>query len=147
MKDGRVTNEKMIHMEYIIQLEDRYKELKERMSHMDQLIHSLMKNQTVEQSNNHVPADKSEKVNTHGDRCKILDWCGSSETIADGHFISSDPKDLVHQIPLGPNAMKVGIDVVRQPGAFLWRPIPAITCIEEAIGNTIAWPADKVIMR
>ncbi|KAF4347187.1 hypothetical protein G4B88_029886 [Cannabis sativa] len=58
MKDGRVTNEKMIHMEYIIQLEDRYKELKERMSHMDQLIHSLMKNQTVEQSNNHVPADK-----------------------------------------------------------------------------------------
>ncbi|KAF4384146.1 hypothetical protein F8388_001384, partial [Cannabis sativa] len=58
MKDGRVTNEKMIHMEYIIQLEDRYKELKERMSHMDQLIHSLMKNQNVEQSNNHVPADK-----------------------------------------------------------------------------------------
>uniref|UniRef100_A0A803NJ13 Uncharacterized protein n=1 Tax=Cannabis sativa TaxID=3483 RepID=A0A803NJ13_CANSA len=138
MKDGRMTNEKMIHMEHMIQLEDRYKELKERMSHMDQLIHSLMKNQTVEQSNNHVPADTSKKVNTHGDRCKILDWCGSGETIADGHFVSSDPKDLVHQIPLGPNAMKVGIDVVRQPGAFLWRPTPAITCIEEAIANTIA---------
>ncbi|XP_062101522.1 uncharacterized protein LOC133807298 [Humulus lupulus] len=160
MRDGYMTHlkgqrkelkEKMIHMEHMIQLKDQYKELKERMTHMDQLIHSLMKNQnqsdqTVEQSHIQVSGDMNAKVNTHGDRCKILDWCGSGETIADGHFISSDPKDLVHHIPLGPNAMKVGIDSVRQPGAFLWRPTPTITCIEEAVGNTIAWPADKIIM-
>ena len=90
---------------------------------------------------------KSVSVNTQGDKCKIFDWYGSGEIVAEGHFISCDPKDLVHYVPLGPNAMKVGIDFARKPNEFLWRPTSEITYIEEAIGSIIAWPADKIQMR
>ena len=74
-----------------------------------------------------------------------LDWIWI--IIAEGYFISSDPKDEVHHVPLGPSAMKVGIDLVRKNDAFLWRPSTIMSTIEDAIGSIIAWPADKVIIR
>ena len=65
---------------------------------------------------------QSVKNHTFGSKCRILDWIGSGEIIAEGYFVSSDPKDEVHHVPLGPSAMKVGIDLVRKNDAFLWRP-------------------------
>ena len=79
-------------------------------------------------------------------KCKLLDWCGSDEIVAEGRWFSNDPKELVHHVMLGPNAVRVWVDVARKPEAFLWRPTSAMTTIEEAIGGNIAWPADKVIM-
>ena len=77
----------------------------------------------------------------------ILDWCGSSEIVAEGRQFSNDPKEFVHHVMLGSNAVRVWVDVARKSEAFLWRLTSAMTIIEEAIGGNITWPTDKVIMR
>ncbi|XP_062101662.1 uncharacterized protein LOC133807381 isoform X2 [Humulus lupulus] len=66
-----------------------------------------------------------------------LDWIGSGEIIAEGYFVSSDSKDEVHHVPLGPGVMKVGIDLVRKNDAFMWRPSGVMSTIEDAIGSII----------
>ena len=43
--------------------------------------------------------------------------------------------------------MKVLVDIPIKPDAFLWRPTSSMFCFEQAKGNTIAWPADKVILQ
>ncbi|PRQ15801.1 hypothetical protein RchiOBHm_Chr7g0177401 [Rosa chinensis] len=53
---------------------------------------------------------------------------------------------LVNDIPLGPNAMIVWVDIPTCPEAFLWRPTPNMTYIEDAIGTKVAWPANKVVL-
>ena len=53
---------------------------------------------------------------------------------------------MVHHIPIGPHAIRVWIDVAKKPNAYLWRPTSEMTCIEEALGSTVAWPSDKVII-
>ncbi|XP_024021724.1 uncharacterized protein LOC21400762 isoform X1 [Morus notabilis] len=126
----------------IARLEDECKELKEKMTYMQSLLEALLKNQDMsflnqEQLNALLPSRN---------KCKIMDWTGSGEIVAEGRRSSTDPKALVHNIPLGPNAMRVWVDVVKKPDAFLWRPTSEMTSIEEAVGCTIAWPADKVIM-
>ncbi|KAL5553445.1 hypothetical protein UlMin_040846 [Ulmus minor] len=79
--------------------------------------------------------------------CNLLDWTGSGEIVAEGRWSSSDPDCLVHHLRLGPHAMRVWVDVLKKPGVYLWRPTSDMATIEEAIGTTIAWPADKVLMR
>ena len=76
-----------------------------------------------------------------------MDWIGSEEIVAEGRWSSSDPDYLVHYLRLRPHAMRVWVDVVKKPGVYLWRPTSEMTTIEEAMGSTIAWPADKVLMR
>ena len=80
------------------------------------------------------------------DKCKLLDWYGSGEVVAEGRWFSSDPKQMVHHVMLGPNAMRVWVDVAKKPSAFLWRPTSEMTTIEEAVGSNIAWPTNKVVM-
>ena len=53
------------------------------------------------------------------DKCKLLDWCGKDEIVAEGRWCSNDPHELVHLIPIGPNAVKVRVDIVRKPETFL----------------------------
>ncbi|GMN19561.1 hypothetical protein TIFTF001_039840 [Ficus carica] len=77
---------------------------------------------------------------------KAFYWFGSGEVVAKGHWSSSDPKDLVHHVPLGPNAIKVWIHVPIKPDAFLWRPNSEMVYIEDAVGSIVAWPVDKVVM-
>ena len=43
--------------------------------------------------------------------------------------------------------MRVWVDIVKKPGVYLWRPNAEMSTIDEAKGSTVAWPADKVIMR
>lgn len=78
-------------------------------------------------------------------KCKLLDWVGTGEVVAEGRLMPSDPKDLVHHVPLGPNAVRVWVDVAKHPDAFLWRPTSEMSTIEEAISSNVAWPADKIL--
>ncbi|KAL5549199.1 hypothetical protein UlMin_004430, partial [Ulmus minor] len=79
--------------------------------------------------------------------CNLLDWSGSGKIVAEGRWFSSDPECTVHHVRLGPNAMKVWVDVVKKPGTYLWRPTVQLSTIDEVVGSTVAWPADKVLMR
>ena len=74
-----------------------------------------------------------------------MDWNGSDEIVAEGRWSSSDPTALVHHIPIGPNAVRVWVDAVRNPNTLLWRPNSEMLHIEDTIGSTIAWPIDKII--
>ncbi|XP_020257056.1 uncharacterized protein LOC109833690 [Asparagus officinalis] len=81
------------------------------------------------------------------DKCKLLDWCGIDEVVAEGRWCSSDPKELVNHAHLGPNVMEVLVDIPNKPEAFLWRPTTNMFCMQQAQGKTIAWPADKVVFQ
>lgn len=77
--------------------------------------------------------------------CYLLDW--SDAIIAEGRWSSSDPNLKVHGIPLGPQFMRVWVDVAVVPGAYLFRPNHEMLTIQEAVGSTVAWPFEKVIPR
>ena len=76
----------------------------------------------------------------------MLDLEGSDTVVAEGRWSSSDPNARVHHIPLGSNAVRVQVDITRQLRKFLWKVTPYMTTIEEYVGSTIAWPADRVIL-
>ena len=78
-------------------------------------------------------------------KCKLLDVDGSGKIVAEGVASSCDPSTLVHFIPLGPNAIRVWVEKSKFPSASLWRTSSEMECIDDAIGTTVAWPADKVI--
>ena len=67
--------------------------------------------------------------------------------MAEGTVASTNPITLVHCRPLGFNAVKVWVDIVRDANAELWRPTSALTCMEDALGVPIAWPTEKVILK
>ncbi|CAH9102603.1 unnamed protein product [Cuscuta europaea] len=79
-------------------------------------------------------------------KCNLLDISGSGKIVAEGHWSSSDPNQLVHFVPLGPNAMRVWVDMPSIPDALLWRPTSELECIKDAVGTTIAWPSKKVVV-
>ncbi|KAH7839036.1 hypothetical protein Vadar_034032 [Vaccinium darrowii] len=79
-------------------------------------------------------------------KCKLIDWMGTGEVVAEGRFSSSDPNAFVHHVPIGPNTMRVWVDVeMKRDRVYLWRSTGDMTTIAEALGSTVAWPADKVI--
>ncbi|CAA7017954.1 unnamed protein product [Microthlaspi erraticum] len=78
-------------------------------------------------------------------RCILLDCKNSGERVALGRVSSSDPEDVVHFIPLGPNASKVWVDVSKIGISEVWIPNSEIKFIRDAVGTTIAWPNDKII--
>lgn len=59
-------------------------------------------------------------------------------------MLSTNPKELLNDIPLGPNAAIVKVEMVVKPGAYLWRPSPAISLMSDALNQTIAWPIDRL---
>ena len=77
--------------------------------------------------------------------CYLLDWSG--EIVAEGHWSSSDPNIMVHGIPLGAKFMRVWVDIAKAPSAYLFRPNHEMLTVGEAVGSTVAWPAEKVIAR
>lgn len=66
--------------------------------------------------------------------------------VAEGRWASDNPEQTVHFVPLGPNAVKVWIDVVKVTFAEVWRQSSEIECLGDAIGSCIAWPKEKVIL-
>ncbi|KAK9905179.1 hypothetical protein M0R45_000435 [Rubus argutus] len=92
-------------------------------------------------------ASSPSSMNTNSKKkCKLLDANGSGQIVAEGRWSSSDPDQLVHFVPLGPNAMRVWVDTPKVPTASLWRPTSELEFIEDVVGTTVAWPIDKVLM-
>ncbi|GMN68641.1 hypothetical protein TIFTF001_037694 [Ficus carica] len=139
--------------DHLNSLEEKYGKVLEQLIHMNGLVELLMKNQSSSdksgsEANAHAPVPMKVNIESSEDKnCEILDWFGSGEVVAKGHWSSSDPKDLVHHVPLGPNAIKVWIHVPIKPDAFLWRPNSEMACIEDAVGSIVAWPVDKVVLK
>lgn len=75
-----------------------------------------------------------------------MHWTGVDEVVAEGRVLSNDPSELINNIPLGPDAMKILIDIPRKPEVFLWRPTSSCTHIGEAKDDVVAWPAGRVIL-
>ncbi|KAB2622492.1 hypothetical protein D8674_024674 [Pyrus ussuriensis x Pyrus communis] len=44
-----------------------------------------------------------------GTKCKLLNWTGTREVVALAEIASTNPQDLVHFVPLGPNHWKVWV--------------------------------------
>lgn len=65
--------------------------------------------------------------------------------VAEGRWASDNPDITVHFVPLGPNGVKVWIDVVKVNKAEVWRPSDEIESMGDALGTCIAWPKEKVI--
>ncbi|KAL0729711.1 hypothetical protein Bca4012_025804 [Brassica carinata] len=70
---------------------------------------------------------------------------GKNQVVSEGRCGSDNPMDSVHFVPLGPDAVKVWVDVVKVILAEVWHPSSEIECLSDAIGTYIAWPKEKVI--
>ncbi|KAL0716221.1 hypothetical protein Bca4012_065543 [Brassica carinata] len=79
-------------------------------------------------------------------KCVLVDWSGSDENVAEGRVMSSEPDDFVNDIPLGPLAVKVFVETAIKSDAFLWRPATGMCIVEQALGELIAWPANKWVL-
>lgn len=79
-------------------------------------------------------------------KCKLIDVRGTGMVVAEGTVSSTDPECLVHSIPLGKDAVRVWVEIVKVKNAPLWRTSSAFDCMEDAIGSTVAWPIANVRM-
>ena len=80
-------------------------------------------------------------------RCQLLDWCEADDVVVgEGEFCSTEPMYKIGCVPLGPGAAAVIVNVVTKADAYVWRPTTTIFSLGQAMGNKIAWPADKVIL-
>ncbi|KAH7833564.1 hypothetical protein Vadar_007654 [Vaccinium darrowii] len=134
---------------HIAQVHEQDAQFKSQVVHLQNTIDGLKKNQVQNAAmNGGTPIVSPLRVTTNPDsnNCKLLDWMGTGEVVAEGRWSSSDPNERVHHISLGPNAMRVWVEVVKKREVFLWRPMSDMVYIEEAKGTTVAWPADKVLM-
>lgn len=75
-----------------------------------------------------------------------MDITGKKRVVAEGRWATNNPEQVVHFKPLGPNAVRVWVDVVKVTDAAVWRPDSEIQSMADAIGTSIAWPEDKVII-
>jgi len=85
-------------------------------------------------------------VGKENQKCMLMDITGLKRVVAEGRWSSNDPDMKVHYKPLGPNGVRVWVDVVRENDAEVWRPSDAVECMEDALGTTVAWPVDKVVL-
>lgn len=75
-----------------------------------------------------------------------MDLSGKNRVVAEGRWSSNNPEQVVHCVPLGPNACRVWVDVVKVKDAAVWRTSDEIQYMEDALGTNIAWPEDKVVV-
>ena len=83
-------------------------------------------------------------TNALDDKILIYDWNSEDEIIAEGSLYSTDQKDLVNNVPLGPNAAIVTVSKVVNKEAFLWRPSADMSLMGDALHKNIAWPIHKI---
>ncbi|XP_020881431.1 uncharacterized protein LOC110228397 isoform X2 [Arabidopsis lyrata subsp. lyrata] len=78
-------------------------------------------------------------------KCILLDCNDSGKEVAEGRVMSTNPTDKVHFVPLGHNASKIKVEVVKVGEAKVWKPNSEVEIIADAIGTTMAWPNDKLV--
>lgn len=76
--------------------------------------------------------------------CKLVDWITKEEIVAEGRWTSKEPNTLVNGFPIGPNAVKVFVDMVLKPDTFLWRPTAVQKTIQDSFKSFVIWPANRV---
>lgn len=92
----------------------------------------------------HANTVRSETMDASVGRVQIFDyWNVEDELIAQGVLLSTEPNKLVNDIPLGPNAAVIIVEVVVKNSAFLWRPAPEMSKMGDALHEIIAWPIDR----
>lgn len=79
-------------------------------------------------------------------KCRLVNWNGKDEVVAEGRWESKDPNALVNGNPIGRNAVKIYIDEVLLSDTFLWRPASSEICtLEDCLNHFIVWPANRVV--
>ncbi|CAA7027682.1 unnamed protein product [Microthlaspi erraticum] len=107
----------------------------------------LVKGQARDQSGRGSPGSESTSSGSNKGakkKCILMDCNNSGQKVAEGRVCSTDPTDVVHFKPLGPNASKVWVEVSKIGDAKVWRPNSEVTYISDAIGTTVAWPNEKI---
>ncbi|TYK00394.1 Plant transposase [Cucumis melo var. makuwa] len=148
--------------DHYAKLEEKCEKMEVEMTQMRSLISHLLKSQgngsdqlsnaTNDQVVNNVATNpigtSPPSINNNNTlrKCTLLDWGGIGEVVAEGRWSSNDPNVIVHHVPLGPHAVRVWVDLPKKLDTFLWRPNSEMTYIEDAVGSTVAWPLDKVIL-
>lgn len=64
--------------------------------------------------------------------------------IAEGRLCSTDPKEMVNNMPLGPNAAIVKVETVFNKEAYLWRQSASRLVMGDALNQNIAWPIHNI---
>ncbi|KAF5930936.1 hypothetical protein HYC85_031809 [Camellia sinensis] len=70
--------------------------------------------------------------NLDNTKCKLLNWHGTTMVVVEGTIASTDFKQLVHHVPLGPGCWKVWVKHVKV-NALLFRPNHEMFVLEDAI--------------
>ncbi|KAG7559310.1 putative transposase Ptta/En/Spm plant [Arabidopsis thaliana x Arabidopsis arenosa] len=78
-------------------------------------------------------------------KCKLLDLTSDDVVVAEGRWQTQEQNALVNGLPLGPNAVKVFVDVVHEHNTFIWRHTIDITYIEDCLKSFVSWPGNKVV--
>ncbi|KAG7536590.1 Patatin-like phospholipase domain [Arabidopsis suecica] len=90
------------------------------------------------------PIRKSQRIMQNGSkenkRCKLMDITGKSRVVAEGRWATNDPNQKVHFVPLGSNAVKVWVDIVKVSDAEVWRKSDEIEIMEDALGTASVDP-------
>ncbi|CAA7017634.1 unnamed protein product [Microthlaspi erraticum] len=89
-------------------------------------------------------AGKQSQCNDVGSQYDVSDNSNRDKVVAEGLLQSTDPKEMVNNIPLGPNAAVLKITKVIKNDAYLWRPSAEMFLMGAAIDTTIAWPIHKI---
>ncbi|KAA0057519.1 Plant transposase [Cucumis melo var. makuwa] len=148
--------------DHYAKLEEKCEKMEVEMTQMRSLISHLLKSQgngsdqlsnaTNDQVVNNVATNpigtSPPNINNNNTlrKCTLLDWGGTEEVVSEGRWSSNDLNVTVHHVPLGPHAVRVWVDLPKKSDAFLWRPNSEMTYIDDAVGSTVAWPLDKVIL-
>lgn len=99
-----------------------------------------MKSFVLEPLQRHGPME----VPKENQKCKMMDIGGKKQVVAEGRWASDNPEVTCHFVPLGPDAAKVWVDVVKVKNAAVWCSSSEIECMGDANGSAIAWPKDKL---
>ncbi|CAL5329754.1 unnamed protein product [Camellia sinensis] len=75
----------------------------------------------------------------------MLHWEGSNLVVAKGQIASRDPKSKVHHATLGPLCWKVWVNHVTV-NVPLFRSTREMYDLQDAIGSTVAWPSQFIIL-
>ncbi|XP_052294930.1 uncharacterized protein LOC107177059 isoform X3 [Citrus sinensis] len=85
-------------------------------------------------------------TNIENARCRLLDWMGTGKVVGEGTIASRDPLAKVHHICLGPDCWKVWVTIAMVEDTPFYRATSEFHVVSDAIGSTIAWPKNYILL-
>ncbi|KAI3853616.1 hypothetical protein MKW98_025133 [Papaver atlanticum] len=77
--------------------------------------------------------------------CKLLSWYIKGEIVADAIIAETDPKKLVHGMPIGFGSYKLVANTSRVDDVIIYRQTNGLKRIHDAIGTYISWANDLIL--